>query len=232
MQQKITAYAAFTLIEMLVVVAIIGLLAAIGIPSLNNALESGRIAKCVANLKQIGVGMTAHANENSGLLPPAYDSTTQQNYTHFLAPYLNTNASPVRNSIYISPCMPQITATPNASQSVNISYAMHGRLGHEDPAQRVRVSSVQRASEIILLCVGVPDSSNYMRVNPILSNPSELMSVTPSVSLDDAIPTTSTVGWPGYPTQNRTTVLYLGGNAGSLKRGSLQFRHFLPTKNN
>jgi len=48
---------AFTLIEMLVVVAIIALLAAILFPVFSSAREKGRQAACESNLKQIGEGL-------------------------------------------------------------------------------------------------------------------------------------------------------------------------------
>jgi len=50
----------FTLIEVLVVVAIIALLVAILIPSLSQAREQARSAKCLANLKSLGVACTAY----------------------------------------------------------------------------------------------------------------------------------------------------------------------------
>ena len=48
---------AFTLIEVLVVIAIIVILAAILIPSLNSALESAKATKDLSNLRQIGALM-------------------------------------------------------------------------------------------------------------------------------------------------------------------------------
>lgn len=43
----------FTLVEIMIVVALIGLLAAIAVPNFGKARENSRINSCVANLKQI-----------------------------------------------------------------------------------------------------------------------------------------------------------------------------------
>src|SRR6266571_281406 len=75
---------AFTLIEVLVVIAIIVLLAAILIPSLNSALESARATKDLSNLRQIGALMQAYLNDKDGILPVIN-----------AAPGIGTNARPV-----------------------------------------------------------------------------------------------------------------------------------------
>lgn len=52
----------FTLVEMLVVIAIIGILVAMLLPALQAAREAARSANCKANLRQFGIGMLMHAD--------------------------------------------------------------------------------------------------------------------------------------------------------------------------
>jgi prepilin-type N-terminal cleavage/methylation domain-containing protein len=54
----------FTLVEMLVVIAIIGVLLAILLPAINAAREASRDAACKNNLRQFGVGMSVWADNN------------------------------------------------------------------------------------------------------------------------------------------------------------------------
>lgn len=68
---------AFTLIELLTVIAIIGILAAILIPVVGAVRESARGAKCVSNVRQMVLGLHMYAEEHDDYLPPVQDPTKE-----------------------------------------------------------------------------------------------------------------------------------------------------------
>lgn len=60
----------FTLVELLVVVAIIALLIAILLPGLRLARQHGQSAKCLAHLRQLSLAVVLYTQENQDRFPP------------------------------------------------------------------------------------------------------------------------------------------------------------------
>jgi len=61
---------AFTLLELVFVIAIIAVLAAILFPMFARARERARRSSCASNLFQIGTALTLYAQDNDGRFPP------------------------------------------------------------------------------------------------------------------------------------------------------------------
>ena len=59
----------FTLLELLIVIAIIGILASLLLPSLGKARDKAQQAMCLNNQKQIGIGAYSFTGANDGKLP-------------------------------------------------------------------------------------------------------------------------------------------------------------------
>ena len=74
----------FTLMELLVVVAIIGILTSILIPSLSKAREKGRDAVCKSNNRQIGIAMMLYTDDNEFRFPTFYRHNYEQQWWNVL----------------------------------------------------------------------------------------------------------------------------------------------------
>ncbi len=61
----------FTLVELLTVIAIIGVLAALLFPVFSSVRQKGRLTTCMSHLRQIGLALNAYAIDAGGFLPLA-----------------------------------------------------------------------------------------------------------------------------------------------------------------
>lgn len=82
----------FTIIELLIVIAIIGLLVGLCLPAVLQAREASRRTQCKNNLRQLGLGMHHH-HDARGTFPPAFVNngpygTTPFSFTHGWAPFI------------------------------------------------------------------------------------------------------------------------------------------------
>lgn len=82
----------FTLIELLIVVAIIGIIAAIAIPSLLNALDRARQTTTVANLEKLGQSVEQYIMDHNRVgSPKTGDADINDLQAIFVATEINLN---------------------------------------------------------------------------------------------------------------------------------------------
>ena len=139
------ASAAFTLVELLVVVAVVALLAAILGPSLKKARNLAMESACKANLRLWGIGFLAYASDHHGYLPHPDGQerevkgtdTGNEGYMDLVPPYMGERPrceypSGHKPTHGFWQC-PAARVAPGLSSRPNgyFSYAMNSYLAHD-----------------------------------------------------------------------------------------------------
>jgi len=95
--------AGFTMVELMIVVAIISVLASIIMPKFTGARNKSKLEACKGNLKHIAIAIEMYGNDNNGDRGP--NSTVTLNASCYLVTgnYLKVVQCPLGNSYNISP---------------------------------------------------------------------------------------------------------------------------------
>ena len=102
----------FTLIELMVVIAVIAILAALVLPSLSRAKDTARRTSCVSNLRQVSLAIYLYADDCSDSLPVLPDTNPYPNgvgayYKQLVKGYLNlTGPASPEEKVFICPSDP------------------------------------------------------------------------------------------------------------------------------
>lgn len=155
---------AFTLVELLISIGIIGLLIGILIPALFKARQAGRKTHCLSNLRGLAMAQVMYAAENKNLLVVADDGShnIQGSWIGLLEPYAGKSLIRVcpedRSRFFYQPD----TTTGNPVLRTT-SYAINNYVSptHSPLAEPVRrITQVKHASRVIQF-VELAESGSY-----------------------------------------------------------------------
>jgi prepilin-type N-terminal cleavage/methylation domain-containing protein/prepilin-type processing-associated H-X9-DG protein len=141
----------FTLIEILVVIAIIAILAAILFPVFARARENARRASCQSNLKQLSLGLIQYTQDYDERYPYGYDAG-QRLWGEQIFPYVKST------QVFVCPSDPKTYAVPTASQLVpGYSYGLN--MVYNDPSHWIFGQYLAVPAQIPITTAAVEDSS-------------------------------------------------------------------------
>ena len=111
----------FTLVELLVVVAIIAVLIGVLLPTLGRARRAASSVACMSNLRQLGIASIAYADAHKGAMMP-FSHVLGEYWHHKLAPFLGNRRYTVGSADQAEKIMSRVMLCPDATRSDNIQY--------------------------------------------------------------------------------------------------------------
>jgi prepilin-type N-terminal cleavage/methylation domain-containing protein/prepilin-type processing-associated H-X9-DG protein len=220
---------AFTLVELLVVISIIGLLAGLAVPAINGALKKAKSGACMANLRQIGLALITYATDSeSGKFPESVgDDAT---WAKTVASYVNTTTKS-KKSIFVCPGSEK-PVQEGSDSTVAITYGVHSAL--VDPTKNFPINSVVRPSDVILAGDVCQDTGNKGWSPNRIEEPSVFTDGGGEMAIGEDLSTPLEVGQDEdgsksaslrYRHQGRVNVVMVDGHAESIKKGEVLNKH-------
>lgn len=163
--------AAFTLVELLVVVAILGALVGLLLPAVQSARAAGRRMQCASNIRQVALGVITYADAHRGRFPSRTHTEIDARYLHWiqqLAPFvesvdvirlcpddplggLRMNGLPGSGVDYADPQH----ADPKKRFTPKTSYVANGYLSFDETVARSKgindLNRIQSRSKMVML---------------------------------------------------------------------------------
>jgi len=219
---------AFTLVELLVVISIIGLLAGLAVPAINSGLKSAKAGACLSNLHQIGVATLAYTADNSFRLPDAGSGTSDM-WAAKIATFMGGDTKK-KNNVFVCPgALKSVSEATGAN--IAITYGVHGGLMPKGGTAS-NITCVTRQSEVILAADMCQDPNNKGWSPYCIESPSIFVSPmgVGSINLSTPISTTTDADsgnnkWMRYRHSGKVNVVMCDGHAEAIKKGEVLNKH-------
>lgn len=164
---RVRFYTAFTLTELLVVIALIAILLALIFPIVGKLMRAGKDVACTNNLKQLGAGYHAYAADNGGSV--LTDGGAPHEWTRVIQPYVGqTPFTSVLLEVFTCPVAPVKKEADKLwwkpDYGANVHGAVFGRV-NEDASLGLslaataapKMAAQERPAEVIVFLDWIPN---------------------------------------------------------------------------
>jgi prepilin-type processing-associated H-X9-DG protein/prepilin-type N-terminal cleavage/methylation domain-containing protein len=159
---------AFTLVELLVVIAVIGILAALLLPALSSARQKARALECGNNLRQLYLATTFYAEEEGDRLPFAWyddpDPKINSFYSLLMPVIFGIGFDGYEDfQLRVFSCPTRVTEPLVGINPVRISFGMnaHNSLAYPSPQTRHLTHAQQDGASSRALLADIPFTWNH-----------------------------------------------------------------------
>ncbi len=151
--QKLHSRAGFTLVELLTVIAIVGLLVAITIPIVGLVRGNASATKCKSNLRQLSTAYLLYAQDRKG------NVLTDSPWTNLLDPYLARAVT--TDKLYDFYRCPVAAERPEAEYyqpdySANIHGAVYASYAHGGPKAPTKLNGISNPGRVFVFTDWLP----------------------------------------------------------------------------
>lgn len=230
----------FTLVELLAVMAILGVLVALTLQSVGGLRRSAHASQCLSNLRQIGVGIHRYAADNNNELPFGYIKNSGTYWSQIIYPYLDprdstktTGKGTPSNRVFFCPAE-SVKPSPTSDRT---NYIGNPQLMPEDKrvpsdpsiqSSRYSIAAISQPASTILVTDGTVNASGHadwgFYSQPNWSNSSKPADTPVENKTTDG---TSRMSWRHNGNVN---VLFADGSATSFAEGDLKLFHLRRNK--
>lgn len=209
---------AFTLVELLATVVVLGVLASLLLPTLMRSRDSANAAQCLTNLRHIGSAISFYSQENNGAYPFGYIKSSGTRWTKIIFDY----SGPSSRFLFC----PQEKVKPPADSTAT-NYAVNPHVMSEkktDSSVAQTVVSVKRPSQVVLVtdgsvaAGGISSWGFYNQTGWDKASPALAETPVPNEESEDA----RRISWRHH---DCTQAVFADGHAEALPVGTLKYKN-------